>query len=169
MKILNKKQLIKDCNYYTQLICYYIFMIGGIIGGFSPMLAFGINGIVGIISACILLCAIIIPFGYFLGLRKIVEVMKSINRIKNNNLFIIESKVVDKTRVIADDTKRYCQIIFEDNEGIWVSRKINKQIKIGDTCYLIYLKDNDEPSVIYNKKKYKLNDELLECLRGDKC
>lgn len=82
------------------------------------------------------------------------------------NFEIKIQKVIDKTRVHADSSDRYCQLVFGDDFGVWVSRQQDKSIKVGDDCYLFYLKNSDYPCAVYSVKKTALSDDLEKLIKN---
>lgn len=161
---LTRKQFIKDQNYISQCIIYILFAIVGIvITGFEISLVktFDFNSMfqLGIITIFVF-----IPFGIYLGIFKIIVTLIKIKKVKKGMFKIIEREVVDKLKLDASSRDKYCQILFSDTEGMWVSERKDKQIKVGDMCYLIYLSGNDYPCAIYSKRKTKLASDMLSII-----
>lgn len=164
MKKIDKKLLIKEGNYYKQLVCFSIFFFVAVLMFSIEMIkAFGTEKIWLAIAVYGLI--ILIPFGYFLGLRKICGVVKDISRINSKRFRIVERVAIDKQIVNNSSTTNDTQIIFSKDDGVWVSRKKSKEIKIGDTCYVVYLDGDENPCAIYSKRKYILDDDLMTLVK----
>lgn len=166
MKNLSIKQIIKDGNYYTQIACYSCFLLVSILVLIIELISFDGWNFNGIFQLCFIILLVVVPFGYFLGIKKIIKTSNKINMIKKLNFEIHEKTVIDMTRVNSDSSNRYCQIVFGDSDGIWVSRKKEKEFKIGDICYLFRFKNNEEYFAIYNKKLINLDSKLFSLLKN---
>ena len=162
MKELTIEKFIKEQNYKKQQVIYSIFFFVALAIFLIELMLVKDLSFNSIFSLVIVTVFVLIPFGFFLGLRKMVAVTKKIKKIKNLEIIIEEKKVIDKTRVHADSSNRYCQIVFNENEGVWVSRATDKKIKVGDICYLFYLKNANTPCAIYGKKYTSLCKEFEE-------
>lgn len=160
MKKINKKLLLKDGNYYKQLVCFGFFFLSSVLMfSIEIVKAFGTEKILLAISVYGIL--VLIPFGYFLGIKKLHGVIKDMIKINNKRFRIVERKAIDKQIVNNSSTTNDTQIIFSQDDGVWVSRKKSKEIKVGDVCYVVYLENDENPSAIYSKKMYVVDDELL--------
>ena len=161
MKELTREQFIKDQNYRKQLVCYSIFAIAGIgitLFELSLIKTFDFNSM---FQLFVIVLFVFLPFGIWLGVSKITATTLEIKKVNNGEFRIEEREVIDKTRVHADSSNRYCQIVFSETEGVWVSRTKDKEIKVGDICYLIYLSGSDYPCAIYSKRNTKLAPDML--------
>ena len=104
----------------------------------------------------------LIPFGYFLGLKTLIRTLGKINRVKKGDYIILKKKCIDKRVVNNEDSTRDTQIIFSDDDGVWVGRDKSKEIPVGAFCYTFYYEEGDEyPFMLYNVKKVDLDNEML--------
>lgn len=163
MKIVSIKKIIKDGNYYKQLVCFSIFFVVAVF--VFTIEVFGAPNESKLIAAIVYGIVVLIPFGFFVGMRNLCRVWSALNKIKSKKFIIMERQVIDKEVRARKDTSNDTQLIFSETDGVWVGRKISKEIKTGDVCYVIYLEGYTEPSGIYSKRRYVLDDELLYLLR----
>lgn len=163
MNKIDIEELICNGNYYKQISCYSIFFFSAV-GVFSAIMwKFGYSDTI-ILDIIIYGSIILIPFGYFLGIKKIYEVMVDITKIKKRNFYIIQKAIVDKVRVKETNTGyNDTYVVLENNDEVWISREKSREIQVGDICYIIYLENDSAPSAIYSKRKWIL-DEDLKCL-----
>ena len=163
MNVIDRNRLLKDGNYYKQLACFgFFFVIGVGVFLLQVIMALGTEQL--ILAIVVYGILVLFPFGYLLGLRKLFGVAKDIIRIKNRNFRVLEREVIDKHVVNNSSTKNDTQIIFSKEDGIWVSRKRSKEIKVGDICYVVYLDGDVDACAIYSKKKNVLTDDLENVL-----
>jgi len=153
------EKLLEEGKYYKQIPCYIIFCIAGLF-----MFVVGLSFADSLKKLLILLVfvglPILIPFGYFMGIKKLLETYAKINKVKKGYFYIYERKCIDKQVVSNEDTSNDTQIIFGENSGAWVDRKKSKEIKVGDVCYVVYLEGNKNPSMIFSQSKYELEESL---------
>lgn len=163
MKIVNIEKIIKDGNYYKQLICFGIFFVVAILVFIIEV--FRAPNESKLIAAIVYGGIVLIPFGFFIGMRNLCRIWRALNKIKSKKFFIVERQIIDKEVRAKKDSSNDTQLIFSETDGVWVGRKISKEIKTGDRCYVIYLEGYTEPSGIYSKRKYVLDNELLYLVR----
>ena len=115
--IITISRLLEEGKYYKQLPCYYVFCIAGIF-----MFVVGIAFVDDIKKLFMLIIFVgfpfLIPFGYVLGLRKILETYADINKIKRIEFYICERVCIDKQIVSNKDSTNDTQIIFGENSGV---------------------------------------------------
>lgn len=165
MKELTKKQFIKDQKYYIQLPLFVLF---GIIGFTVPIIelisATNSNPESLLFNTMCTFFFVCIPFGGFmgcyLGVYHSINIIRKLRWIQTGKIKICEKRIVDKMKLHWDSSDRYCQLLFSDTDGIWVSEKTFKEIKLHDTCWVFYLNDNTHPCAIYSKRKTKLATDL---------
>ena len=165
MTILTKKLLISELHYYKRIVCFLIFFLAAtaIFGAqFCFIKSFDFNTI---FQLCFVFLFVFLPFGYFLGLRKILKTRRLLKRIKSNRFKVVEKTVVDIIMQKYDDTDRYCQIVFGKKDGVWVSEKKCKEFNIGDVCYAFYFESNNDAFAVYSAKLYSLDADLLNRMK----
>ena len=162
MNELTIERFVKEQNYRKQKFLYSIFFFVAMAVFLVEIILIDDLSFNSLFSLFIVTLFVVIPFGFILGLRKMIMVSQKIKKIKRLELRIEEKKVIDKTRVHADSSNRYCQIVFGEDEGVWVSRATDKKIKVGDICYLFYLNDAKNPCAVYGKKYTSLCKEFEE-------
>ena len=123
-----------------------------------------------IISFLVATCVFGIPFGYFIGLKQIVFILKRNSLIKNGNVIIFIDKIVDKQELgnTSDhsDPKEF-QIEAEKyslktGKMVSIREKRNfNQMKVGDECILCFTTMSNLPFMVYSGSVYELSDELL--------
>lgn len=161
MTILTKKRLISELHYYKRIVCFLIFFLAAtaIFGAqFCFIKSFDFNTI---FQLCFTFLFILLPFGYFLGLRKMLKTIGLLKTIKSNCFKVVEKSVVDIIMLKHDDTDRYCQIVFNKEDGFWVSEKKCTEFNIGDVCYVFYFEGYDDAFAVYSAKLYSLDADLL--------
>ena len=164
--IITIDKLLEEGKYYKQIPCYFCFCMAGIF-----MFLVGMSFVDDIKKLIVLIIFVglpfLLPFGYFLGLKKILATYADINKVKKLKFHVYENKCIDKQIVSNKDSSNDTQIIFGENSGAWVSRKKSKEIKVGDVCYVIYLEGDKKPSMIFSKSKYELEETLKSKIRSN--
>lgn len=161
-KIIDDYQAIK-----TAKIIYFIFTLIGIVVPLIPFLYLKTFDFDSIMSFVFLSLMFGLPFGYFIGLRNIINIHRINSSIKNNDIFIIESKITDKRmspyNVREDDDSRYGQITIQNfNKVLYISSKEYEVHSEGEKCILIFSKYNKKyPVLKYLGNEYVV-DELLK-------
>lgn len=164
MKVLTKQYFIKEQKYMEQLIAHILFLVAALFFASNVIGTSNDTQFNRIVSYIFSFFVILLPFGYFLGVSKIVKVLKKVNSVKNNKMYILEKKVIDKTEVTVDDSGKYRQLIFSEDDGIWVNYKQDKQVKVGDICYLFYFSGSLEPCAVYSTKIIELDEDFRKML-----
>lgn len=88
MRKITKKKIIKDNNYVLSAFMHVIFAAVGLMLTFAPLIYTGKldkNSIIGMLF-CFLIFGI--PFGYFMGIRKVKIEIDKIHKIKRNQFKI---------------------------------------------------------------------------------
>lgn len=160
--ILNKKKLIKEQKFMTQLIIYSAFAFVGI-GFFVLSIMIGKNSLLPInlfFNAIIS----IIPFGYFMGLRRIFGVLKLWNKINNDDFTIVEMQIYDKQVFGNSKEARDSLLVFgEKKDNVFLHILERNKYRKGDICYRFYItnaRGEKKYFALYNKSTYKLDGEL---------
>lgn len=164
--ILNKEKLIKEQKFVTQLIVYSAFAIVGI-GFFVLSIMIGENSLLPI-NLCMNVLISIIPFGYFMGLRRIFGVLKLWNKINNDDFTIVEMQIYDKQVFGNSKEARDTLLVFgEKKDNVFLHILERNKYKEGDICYRFYItneRGEKKYFALYNKRIYKLDGELYGLL-----
>jgi len=168
MKILTAQQIIKDHNYQKQKNASTVFFVAGLF--FAAVFLLPRNGfdVNYTINVAFTVFVIVIPFVYNLGLKRMLKASRKIQMLKKHRFTIVESKIYDTFSGSAEESDRSYQLIYGENESVWVTQKVAKNFAAGDSCYLILLEGDDTQCGIYNQKKVDLSPELLALRRTGK-
>ena len=162
-QILTKERLIKDQHQNIQIIFSFIFMFVGIAGLVALIInAPGLISYTGLTPIVIL--GIFVSVFSLIGALLLKNVMSSAKSIKDGDFFIFEDVVTDKKIVeIYVKVHRHRwkgQYTFEQYYKL-VERNIDAvdyaEAQIGDTFYLLKLKNEQYVTHIYPKSKYALD------------
>ena len=164
MKKLTHEQLLSDLKYGTQQIYVSVFVVAALfyilLESFSSYATIEDR----LLSMGMALLLVGIPIGYFAGIRQLYSIRKKYKRVKKLDFYILEKTIIDKTMLGTNNTKTYCQLVFGENDGYWVTRKIYNMMKKGSTCYVFYFKKDRKEFAIYNKLHTELSEELKELI-----
>lgn len=158
MREITSDRMLKEENYIAQLICFGIFMLAGVAVAIYPIV-----GRLPLVAVIVIEAGLGIPFGYFLGLRKIIKICKIIKYIKHGEYTVQIDELTSKRMVSgglhSDTDDSYCQFTFKDyskraGKNICVKRTEYDKAKRGDKYYLVYLPIQKEPIRIYPQKEY---------------
>lgn len=159
---IDKKLLIKEQKYSTQLCVYSLFMLGGFGSFFLSFLS--AKGPIKIEILLIYMCVTIIPFGIFAGALNIMKTLKQWNKINKGDITIVEMKVLDKQHASMQSSAKHTLLIFGEKNNVYVTAQRGKKYKVGDVCYRVYINSNsskiEEVGFPYNKKDYVLGEDL---------
>lgn len=161
MTVLSSEQIIKNQNYRKQGICYSLFLAVAVAVLTVEVVLTKDLTFDSVFQLGIVILVIVIPFGYFLGFRRLRKTLIAISKVKTGRFYFIKKQVTDKTKVHADSSDRFSQIVFGEDDGIWVSEKQYKEIKTGDSCYLLFLENEDSPCAVYSASQYTLAPEMV--------
>ena len=163
--IITKEKIQKDVK--KGFIVLLVFTIGMILPSIFPI--FTVNDILNkIITIVFLFMIFTLPFGIVVGLRFLIEKIYLINKIKNNNIYILEDTISDIYIYQNTDFSDYeGQIILEKyslicQERLKLTTVEKKKVKKGDTCFLIFTDLKKEPILSYNGNEYKLEESLKD-------
>ena len=166
-QILTKERLIKDQHQNIQIIVSFIFMFVGIAG----LVALIINA-PGLISYTgltpIIILGIFVSVFSLIGALLLKSAMSSAKSIKDGDFFIFEDVVTDKKIVEVTNNAhkhRWKGVYTFAQYDKLVERNVDavdyNETQIGDTFYLLKLKNEQYVTHIYPKSKYNL-DQYLE-------
>jgi len=164
--IITTEKLLEEGKYYKQLPAYGIFCATGVFF-FLISLIYIKDAKSLLMGAIFVWLPFLIPFGYFLGIKKIVETKKKIRKVENGEFYILEKLCTDISIVSNKDSSNDTLLHFGENEGAWVSRSKLKELKEGDVCYVVYLEGNEKPSMIFSQRKYELEETLKSKTRRE--
>lgn len=160
--IIDKKTLIREQKYDTQLCAYFLFMIGGFGSFFLSFLV--VKGPIKVEILLIYMCVTIIPFGIFAGVFNIIKTLIEWNKICKGDITIVEMKVLDKQHPSMQSSTKHTLLIFGEKNNVFVTAQKGKKYKIGDVCYRVYINSNTLKTKYigfpYNKKDYVLGEDL---------
>lgn len=122
-----------------------------------------------IITFVVVTCLFGIPFGYFLGIKKVVFRLKRNIMIKKGQVFFFVDEVIDKTR-LGNTTDSHDHKEYQLTTKVY-SEKTRKNVllpslrefnstKIGETCILCFTAMSRSPFRVYPCSIYELADEL---------
>lgn len=170
MQIINKKKLIKDGKYIGEFVGYLIFTILGI--GIFLIAIIDSDGMLNkLISVIIVGGLVLIPFGYVMGLKRLLKLIFEVIKIIKGNFYITEKQIFDIQ--FFNNSEREVLLVFGENaeNNLWLSHGEGKKYAVDDICYQFYLEGmhsnhgKNKPFAIYNKNKYLIAEELLYTLK----
>lgn len=157
--------LLKEYHGTKEMFLFSVFFVAGIFCFLSPLLI-KTNDPKNVLYGMLFSLFITIPFCGF-SLKKIIDIFKKRNLIKNSDYSIVEDTVTEKQMLhngASDDTSdSYCQLDFEKHsertgKSVVVGRKVYDETKKGDLFYLIYLNDRKNSLIgFYPAEKYELS------------
>lgn len=111
-----------------------------------------------------------IPFGYFIGLKRVIYLIRKKQLIKNGDIFIYIDKITDKQRLgnttDTQDKKEY-QITLKDYSAKTRKNACLKTLKefnasnVGSNCILVFTKLSTRPFNVLPGDLYELDNQLL--------
>lgn len=167
MQQISKKTLLEEESCKINLAIGYVFLI---ISTLFIVLAGKQTDfqMVGSVMEFVLITIVAGCFGFFGGIRNILYMSKIIHNINVGNIRILYKKVANievRNKTTFDSN---CRIEFEDESYKMVLRKVERTIKVGDECYVVYIGESKKIYHIYNAKKYKLDEELSKIFQRGK-
>lgn len=172
MKI-TENRLLNDVHLTGRIIVLSIFAFCGIAIPFIPFITLKEVNTNSIISFFVLLCIFGIPFGYFIGIRKVVYSVRVNHAIKNGDFYILADEIIDFYATQDESSPdSHCKIelkIYSEktNKIIPVKYKVFRKLKKGDQCFLVFVQFSEKPVLVYPGNAYFLDDELKTKLRQD--
>jgi len=121
-----------------------------------------------LITFIVVTCLFGIPFGYFLGIKKIAFRVKRNAMIKNGQVHFYVDEIVDKTRLgnteDFHDHKEYqlTTKAYSEKTGknvLLPSLKEFRSVKVGDTCILCFTAMSKRPFRVFPGSVYELAEE----------
>jgi len=169
-KIVNLEFLLSE-EKKLAFIILLIFSIVGIGITISTMLQmvfdFSTNNL---ITFLVLTTIFGIPFGYFIGLRKVIYLIRKKQLIKKGNIYVYNDKIIDKQRLgnttDTQDNKEY-QLTLRDYSSKTRKNVCLKTLKefnaasVGSNCILVFTKLNKRPFGVFPGDLYELDKQLL--------
>ena len=152
--------LLKEYRNTAKIILFSVFVLAGLFCFICPV--FYCKELTNLIVNMAFMLIISIPFCW-IGLKNIINVIKTTNRIKNNKYSVCEDVVIEKQMLhhgaSKDTSDSYCQLDFEKHskstgKAVVVRRSVYEETKKGDSFYLIYI--NNKLIGFYPTKKYDL-------------
>lgn len=168
--MIDRKRLLKDGKYCGEIISYIIFAILGI--GVFFLAINDANGYINKIMSIIVVGGLfLVPFGYFMGVKRLIRVLMEIYYILTGKFHIVEKKVLG-VQMFSSSSKEVLLVFSNDKiQNIWISHGQAKNYKIDDICYLFYLEEmtsnhgKNKPFAIYNKRNCFLTEELSDMVK----
>lgn len=163
MKEIDKNLILQGEKYRLQIFLFGIFGVIGIAAIVYPFASAEEVVPDTIVLAFIMLFAFGIPFGYFLGIRKILRILKTVRLIKNGQYKILEDVLVDVYMgghgKNSDTDDSYCQFTFKNysdvtGKNVIVSRSEYDKAQKGDKYYLVFVATQKSPIRCYSQKDY---------------
>lgn len=112
-----------------------------------------------------------IPFGFFIGIKKIFYCLRKRYLISKGSVIIFIDEIIDKTDLGNSTEKNYqkqYQLTTKVYSGIsnknvlLTTLKEFNSVKIGDSCILCFTSLSKRPFSVYPCTMYELSDELKE-------
>lgn len=100
---------------------------------------------------------LVVVFGTLIGLRQLLNVLRTVKCVKNNLVIEVDS-VIDKC--MTGEDRYYLQ--FEYNGLINTFNNVWKRAKIGEQYYVMRL--NKDEVKFYSVNSWKLDQDLQKCL-----
>jgi hypothetical protein len=171
--LITKEKIKKDAKTKEQISALSVFAL---IGLFIPIIPFLFTDNIDtntIISFVFFLLVFGIPFGYFIGLRKIIKTLYKDKCIKNDEFVIVEDTITDLyatsncAKYDMDDS--FCQLTLKyysekSGKNVSIPNKIFRKLKEGDKCTLIFVKNIKVPFLVYPGNEYEIDNELKKVL-----
>ena len=152
--------LLKEYRNTTKTILFAVFVVVGLFCFICPV--FYCKELANLIANMAFMLIIAIPF-CFVGLKNIINIIKTSNSIKSSNYTILKDVVVEKQMLhhgaSKDTSDSYCQLDFENHskstgKAVVVKRSVYEETKKGDSFYLVYV--NNKLIGFYPTEKYSI-------------
>lgn len=172
MKKLTLQMIINRRNFSKRIVSSTVFLFVGVCLTMSPSLALkeiNANFLIGT-GFCFLFFGL--PFGYFGGLKKLIETLKEKRALEILNFTIIEDTVIDMCMIgqsVDNPQSSGCQLSFqfysqETHKNYIVPRKVFNKTNEGDVFYLVCIGDIENTIEVFNKREYFLDEQLEKLL-----
>ena len=160
---LTKETLLRDGQYRFSLVVGYVFVFVGIFFSYVTLCEFLSHGNLDRITdwfTLVFILAFIWFVAIFWGIKVVVNTGKVINNIKTGKITILQKQIVDIEVISSIAYDRNCRLELDDGSYIMVTRRVQRNLKIGNLCYVIYIGKVNEIEFIYNTNQYELSDEI---------
>lgn len=163
MKEINGDEILRGEKYRLQVFLFGIFGVAGLLAVIYPLASAKKIVADTIVLEIIMLGAFGIPFGYFLGVRRIRKILKTVRLIKQGKYVVTEDELVDTYMgghgKNSDTDDSYCQFTFRNysettGKNVTVSRREYEKAKRGDRYYLVFVATQKSPIRVYSQKEY---------------
>lgn len=168
--IITKEFLAKEYKHTGACCLFGIFMIAGIgvmlIPVFQP--PEGLTNLLCTIAFTSIFGGLI--FGYFFGLRNILNIKKDCNSLLKGNFEIYIDELSEKdTYSRSDESTRYLlgfkEYSFLSNSSISVERSVYNKAIIGEKFYLIRRNHEKKVYIAYPQSQFELSPELYSMIK----
>ena len=173
MKKLTLQMIINRRNFSKRIVSSTVFLFVGVCLTMSPGLALkeiNANFLIGT-GFCFLIFGL--PFGFFWGLKKLLETLKEKKAFETMQFKIIEDTVVDM-RMMGHSSRENiidanCQLMFEKYSKVTgknyiVPQKVFNKTNEGDVFYLVCIGGIEETIEVFNKREFCLDEQLEKLL-----
>lgn len=157
---ITRKRIIKDNNYILALCVHLIFMILGIIITFATPIytkRIDMNAIIGTIF---LFAVFGIPFGYFMGYKRVRVYLDKIRKLQRGS-FQIKTDLLVKKELLMNSSDESFLLEFRDwstetNKVFKATQRKFHSVEENKEYYLLFIDGYVIPDGIYAVEKYEL-------------
>lgn len=146
-----------------------IFSLCGFIIPFIPFLVLKEISANSLISFVFLFLIFGLPFGYFIGLKKIITTSKIHKDIKNKQIIIsvdeIVSMKVSRHGTTGEMDDNYCKLYLKEyskdrKSTVSVFASTFRKLKKGDQCILVFTRSEKYPVLVFAGNEYCVDEHL---------
>lgn len=161
--------ILKELKTKRAISVLSIFSLLGFVIPFIPFFVIETFDIDAIISFIFLFLVFGLPFGYFMGLRNILNTLKIYRDIKNCNFVIWLDRIADmkvsKNGRASEMDDSYCKLYLEkyskdkkSTVSVWGSKFL--KLKKGDNCTLVFVNSEKYPILVFAGNNYSVDKHL---------
>lgn len=168
--ILTRKSILEKEKYGILYFFLSIFAIVGTVVSINAIITMIKDINVNTIITAIFITGVFgIPFGYLIGIKKVLYTVRKKNKIKRGDYTIIVDEIEDLYTTMhgrtSDGADNYCHIRLKrysaiNDKSISIPFKEFKKLQMGDQCILLFTNLNKRPFRVYPGNQYVLDEEL---------
>lgn len=171
MKTINYDYIIKELKSKRAISALSVFSLVGFVVPFIPFLVMRAIDLNSLISFVFLFLIFGLPFGCFIGMRNILNVIGVRREIRKGNYHLSQDTIVDmkvsKNGRASDMDDSYCKLYLEKYSAdkkstVSVFASVYRKLRIGDNCILVFCRSEKYPVLVFPGNEYILDSSLLD-------
>ncbi len=170
MKLITSQVLEQKLHYAERILVFSVFGVVGFAIPFVPFAVIKEINLDSFLSFLFLLLVFGFPFGYMIGLRKIVYTYRTKKCIQQLKITIIIDEItgfnVSHHGEKEEDNNSFCEVSLKRysksfKRNISIEYQVFRKLKKGDKCVLVFIPNYKKPVFKFFGNEYVLSEELV--------